>query len=1023
MLNRLIRISLDNRVAVLVIAAILLVLGVVTTVRSDIDIFPDLNSPTVAIMTEAPGFSPEDVEQLVTYPVETSLMGASGVRRVRSSSMPGYSVVWVEFDWSTSTDAARRSVTERLMTLPADLPAGVASPVIGPQSSILGEIFILGLTSDSISAMDLRTIADTRLKPQLTALQGVSQVTVIGGEEEEIRIELDASALQVAGLTLDQVTEAVTDMCANAGGGVMNAHGNEYMLRAMLASADPAVIASATVGSDASGRPVTLADVARVSRGAKEPVVGKASVKGREAVLLTVTKQPHVGTVPLTKRIEQVVADSNLPASVQVSTDIFRQSDFIEASIGSLQESLLVGALMVIIVLFFFLMNLRTALISIVALPLSILLTVIVLNLLGITINTMTLGGIAIAIGSLVDDAIVDVENVYRRLRERREGVSVMKVVFEASREVRVPVFNSSLIIIAGFLPIFFLSGVEGRMMVPLGVSFIIALLASTLVALTVTPVLCLFLLGSKKQTARELKESPFAVKLRNGYARVLPSAISHRKAWIGTTAVLFVLAVIVMLGMGRGFLPPFNEGAFTVNVSALPGISIDESDRIARLAEEIILEVPEVNTVAGKTGRAELDEHSLGSNVSEIEAPYTLSGRSRREVAADIRERLSEIPGVNIEVGQPVSHRIDAMLSGTEAQIAVKIFGPSMLRLQTIGRKVTEEMAEVSGIVDINMEQTQGRPQIDIRPRMAMLAHYGITLPEFRRWVETSLKGVAVSSIYSNGAARDVTLTLAPELRSRPEVLADLPVTTASGAVPLGEIADIISTSGPNSISRENVARRLVVSANVDGRDLDGAVRELREKLSAIDLPDGYRIDYGGQFENQQRAMTTLLLASIGAIVLIFMLVYSEFRNVSRSLIILVNMPLALIGAIFLLWITYDELNIPAIIGFLSLAGIATRNGMLLMSRYEALRAEGVGLTDRIVRGSAERLNAILMTALTSALALLPLAIRGHLPGNELQAPIAVVILGGLLSSTLLNLFVVPCFYFIISRRKKIHK
>lgn len=1020
MLNHLIKTSLHNKIAVLAVAAALLVIGVITTVRSEIDIFPDLNSATVTVMTEAPGFSPEDVEQLVTYPIESSLMGAGGVRRVRSSSMPGYSVVWVEFDWSTANEEARRVVTERLMTLSGQLPTGVNAPVMGPQSSILGEVFIAGFTSDSLSVRELRTLVDTQLRRPISAIKGVSAVTVIGGEEEEIRIELDPMKMKALGIDLATVNDAVENICANAGGGVMNAHGNEYMVRAQLASTDVDMISAWSIATDADGRGITLADIASVSRGAKQPIVGMASVEGKSAVLMTVTKQPGVGTVKLTERVLHAIEDSNIPSSVKVSTDIFRQSDFIEASIGSLQESLLVGALMVILVLMLFLMNLRTALISIVALPLSILVTVIVLSLLDITINTMTLGGIAIAIGSLVDDAIVDVENVYRRLRERPEGVKIIDVVFEASREVRVPVFNSSLIIIAGFLPIFFLSGVEGRMMVPLGVSFIIALLASTLVALTVTPVLCLYLLGDKKDNKAGNKESRFARWIRESYARLLPRAIAHRKTWICLTTLLFAVAIALAFTMGRGFLPSFNEGAFTVNVSALPGISIEESDNIGRLAEQLIMEVPEVTTVARKTGRAELDEHSLGSNVSEIEAPYKLSGRSRSEVAADIRERLAAIPGVNVEVGQPVSHRIDAMLSGTESQIAVKVFGPSMLKLQQIAAAVSKEMAEVDGVVDINVEQTQGRPQIDIKPRHSMLSYYGITPAEFRQWVETALNGTVVSTVYDRGMARDVTLTFAPEQRATPEQLRDIAFVTPHGAVPLGEIAEIVSTNGPNSISRENAGRRLVIGANVEGRDLAGAVNEIKEHLGKLPLEADYRIEYGGQFENQERAMNTLLLTAIGAIALIFFLVYSEFRSVKQTLIILVNMPLALIGAIVLLWLTIDELNIPAIIGFLSLAGIATRNGMLLMSRYDALDRSGMSLMDRIVTGSKERLNAILMTALTSALALLPLALRGHLPGNELQAPIAIVILGGLVSSTLLNLFIVPCFYFISSKNNK---
>lgn len=1025
MLNRIIRFSLDNRVTVVIMSGLILLAGCFVLLRMDVDIFPDLNAPTVVIMTEAPGLAPEEVEKIVTYPIETSVNGATDVRRVRSSSATGFSVVWVEFNWGTDIYKARQIVAERLNEVSGTLPANVGSPVIGPQSSILGEMLIIGLTADSTSMTELRTIADRTLRPRLLSLGGVSQVAVIGGDVKEYQIKMNPEKMKFFGVTLNEMLDATRAMNDNSSGGIVYDYGNEYIIKGDVNTSSVEELGKAVVKSDEGGT-VLLSDVAEVEIGGKLPRTGVASVKTQPAVLVTVTKQPSTGTIDLTATIEAELEKLKLgmPDDITVSTDIFRQSDFIDNSISNLQMSLFEGAIFVIVVLFFFLMNVRTTLISLVALPMSIIVTVIVLNLLGLSINTMSLGGIAIAIGSLVDDAIVDVENVYKRLRENSMKtpelrLSTLKVVFDASKEVRMPIFNSSLIIIASFLPLFFLRGLEGRMLMPLGISFIVSLIASTFVALTLTPVLCSYLLKGKDDNLAG-KESWVARKLRSVYRLALEKAFNYKKVILIGTGALFIVALSLFFTLGRSFLPSFNEGSFTINVSALPGISLDESDHIGRIAEEAILSVPEITTVARKTGRAELDEHSLGVNVSEIEAPYKLKDRSRKEIVRELRSKLSQIPGVNIEIGQPISHRIDAMLSGTEAQIAIKIYGDDLQSLYALGTKIKKIISGIPGVVDVNIEQQVGRPQLDLRPRREILARYGITMADFTEFINVSLGGETVSQVYENGTPFDVTLRVDNDDRGSLAAISRLMIDSKAGKVPLGDVAEIVSTTGPNTINRENVSRRLVVSANVDDRDLRGAVNEIsREIEENLVIPEGYYINYSGQFESEAEASRTLALASLGALVIIIMLLYSEFHNFKQTLIILVNMPLAMIGGILILLCTSGELNIPAIIGFISLLGITTRNGMLLMSRYNHLANENVGLEKRIVMGSTDRLLPIMMTALTSALALIPLALRGSEPGNEIQSPMAIVILGGLITSTLLNIFITPIIYYLTYRKR----
>ncbi len=1013
MLNKIIHHSLANRVLVLLVSAVILAAGIWSLTRTEVDIFPDLTAPTVVVMTEAPGLAPEEVEREISYPIEAAVNGATGIRRVRSTSSPGFSVVWVEFDWDTDVYLARQMVSERLAAVAEDMSAGVNAPVLGPQASILGEMMIIGLTTpgDSLTQMELRTLADKIIRPRLLSLSGVSSVSVIGGDARELQILLDPARMKAYGVNLNDILDATESINDNASGGVVHDFGNEYLVRADLNTDNPADIASAPIGQG-----LTIGHVANVSNGAALPRIGTASVNGTPAVIITVTKQPGAGTIGLTQRIDAELNDlkKSLPAGVHVNTDIFRQADFIQTGISNLQRALLEGGLFVAIVLFFFLMNMRTTLISLVSLPMSIFVTLLILHICGFTINTMSLGGIAIAIGSLVDDAIVDVENVYKRLRQNRrlpkdERKPIREVVYHASTEVRTPIFNSSLVIIASFLPLFFLSGIEGRLLIPLGVAFIVALIASTIVALTLTPVLCSYLPDSKEES----REPWVARKLRAAYERSLNWAIGKSKLIFGSVIVLFIIAASIFFTLGGGFLPRFNEGSFTINVATLPGISLEESDRIGREAERLILESPEVRSVARKTGRAELDEHSLSVNVSEIEVPYTLTDRSRGELEAEIRAKLTQLPGVNIEIGQPISHRIDAMLSGSESQIAIKLFGPELPALYRIGSQIKEAAESVEGVVDLNIEQQVERPELQIRPKRAEMARLGLSLADFRQFVSAALGGQKVSRVYDGDFPYDLTVILAPEARQSIAALRSLSVLTSTGAVPLEQIADIVSTTGPNVINRENVKRRIIISANIADRDLTSTVKDIQRRVSEqVNLPEGYYIQYGGQFENSAAASRTLLLATLGAMLLIIMLLYSEFHSKAQAAMILANMPLALIGGIFLLAICGGEVNIPAIIGFISLMGISTRNGMLLMNRYKALRNEGKSVIERVRLGSADRLLPIVMTALTSALALLPLAVNGSAPGNEIQSPMAIVILGGLISSTVLNLYVIPLLY-----------
>lgn len=1029
MLNRIIKFSLNNRLSILIAAVVLMVIGIYTAKNAEVDVFPDLNAPTVVVMTEANGMAPEEVERIVTFPIETAVNGATNVRRVRSSSTTGFSIVQVEFDWGTDIYRARQIVTEKLSAIGESLPKSVGKPTLGPQSSILGEMMIIGLTIDegneSLSMLDVREIADWIIRPRLLSISGVANVAVMGGDEKEYQVLLHPEKLRHHSVSVQEILDAVQEMNQNVSGGTLYEYGNEYLIRGVLSTKDVAELGQ-TVVKSVNGVPVLLNQLADVEVGAKTPKTGVASNNAKTAVLLTVTKQPNVSTERLTAKLDAALDDiqKTIPQGIAIDREIFRQQRFIDASISNIQEALIEGAFFVVIVLFIFLMNWRTTVISLVTIPLALLVSIIVLHLMGMTLNTMSIGGMAIAIGSLVDDAIVDVENVYKRIRQaaakaQDEGKlktkQLIDIVFHASREVRMPILNSTLIIVVSFLPLFFLSGMEGRMLVPLGIAFILSLFASTIVALTLTPVLCSFLLknvGNSSEPERPKNDPKLVTWLKARYETALTWALDHRRPVLGSAIGLFLVAIVLFFTFGRTFLPPFNEGSLTISISTLPGIALDESDKIGRQAEELLMQVPEIKTVARKTGRAELDEHAFGVNTSEIEAPFELGKRNRDEFMDEVRDKLKVLPGVSIEIGQPISHRIDAMLSGTQANIAIKIFGNDLNKLYTLGNQVKSTIAGIKGVTDLNVEQQVERPQLRIAPRRSMMAKYGVTPSQFADYVHVLLEGQAVSTVYEGNNAFDLTVKAASHDRDAIQSIRNMMVDANGQKIPFEYIADIESSVGPNTINRENVQRRIVVSCNVSGRDLSSTVSDIRNRISAdVALPEGYHVEYGGQFESEESASRILMLISCISIVLIYLLLYAQFKNTHQAGVVLLNLPLALIGGVFAIAMTGGVVSIPSIIGFISLFGIATRNGILLIDKYNENWHQQ---TDHryIIDSSLDRLTPILMTALTSALALIPLALGGDLPGNEIQSPMAKVLLGGLISSTLLNMFITPLVY-----------
>lgn len=1013
----------------------------------EVDVFPDLNAPTVVVMTEAKGMAAEEVERLVTFPIETGVNGATNVRRVRSSSTTGFSVVWVEFDWGTDIYIARQIVSEKITALAESLPPTVGSPTLGPQSSILGEVMFISLTSDKTSLLDLRTIADWTIRPRLLSTGGVAQVTVLGGDIKEYAIKLHLDKMSHYGITIDEALNATKAMTQNGSGGVFYEYGNEYIVRGLVATNKLEELRRTLIARKGN-QPIMLDDIADVEIEGKSPKMGVASVDGKPSVLLTITKQPNIGTLELTEQLDNAIEEikHNLPSDIKIRTDLYRQQNFIDSSISNIKQSLFEGAFFVVIVLFLFLMNVRTTFISLITIPLSLLTAILTLQAFGMTINTMSIGGMAIAIGSLVDDAIVDVENVYKRLKtplrlssfdkDDKAGRGLtdkLRIVYEASKEVRVPILSSTIIIVVSFIPLFFLDGMEGRMLIPLGVAFIVSLFASTAVALTVTPVLSSLLLKAKNHSAQDGDgqvqiaeetaggaDSFIARGLKKVYGFMLKGVLKFGWLTIGATLCVLIYAVFAFTQLGHSFLPSFNEGSLTINISTFPGVSLDESDRIGLMAEKALLKVDGITAVARKTGRAELDEHALGANVSEIEAILNTEKRSKKQIVEDVRKSLSMLSGVNIEIGQPISHRIDAMLSGTQSNIAIKVFGPDLNRLYNIGQQIKKECSDITGVVDFNVEQQVERPQLSIVPRREMLARYGITMPEFTEFINVLLGGEVVAQVFEGNKSFDLTLRSDDVDERTMESIRQTKIDTKDNEkIPLEYVADIQSAAGPNTINRENVSRKLVVSANVEGRDLGSVVEDIQKRVSQkISLPDDYHIEYGGQFESEKSARQTLIMLSCVAILIIFLLLYQQFNSWKQGLIILFNLPLALIGGVFALQLTGGVLSIPAIIGFISLFGIATRNGMLLVDRYNELSRQGHSMKDAVMLGSLDRLNPIIMTALTSALALIPLALGGDLPGNEIQSPMAKVMLGGLISSTILNGFIIPVVFLKTSKK-----
>ncbi len=1025
MINKIIKFSLDNKFLILLLSVVLVVLGTRTAVNMDVDVFPDLTAPTVVVMTDAHGMAPEEVERLVTFPIETAMNGATDVRRVRSASSQGFSFVWIEFDWGTDIFKARQIVSEKLISVTSAMPLGVGQPTLAPQSSVMGEIFFIGMQADSTSMMDLRTIAEWNVKPLLLATGGVSQVTIIGGDYKQYQVLADPHKMKFFGVSFFELADICRGISGNSTGAPIRQYGNEYVVRGIARSSDLETLGNSYIKS-VGGKPVRISDVADVVIGSGTKL-GYASENAKPAIIVSVSKQPNTNTLDVTQRIEQnlLSLQKTLPPDVKLDTRIFRQADFIETSVHNIRDALLEGGLFVVIILFLFLGSFRTTVISLVAIPLSLLGAVLAIKALGLNINTMSLGGMAIAIGALVDDAIIGVENVYKRLRENRlkplnEREQSYNVVYDASREIRSSILNATLIIIAAFIPLFFLSGMEGRMLQPLGISFIVSLFVSLVVAMTLTPLLSYMMLTGEKYLARNEKEKWLVRNLKYYYEKSLEWSLRHKRLVVFSTLGLFLAALAVASTMGRSFLPEFNEGSLTLSVITKPGTSLEESNRLGNLVEKELLSIPEISSTARRTGRGELDEHSQTANSAEIDVNFQLTDRKREDFLTEVRAKLAGIPGIASTVGQPLGHRIDHMLSGTRANIAIKLFGSDLNTMFALGNQVKNSVVGIEGLVDLNVEQQVEIPQIQIRANRDMLAVYGITTAEFNEFVDIAFGGEKLADIYEGQRSFELVLKLNRDYTETIEGIRAALIDTHDGRkVPLEQVAEIVSVSGPSSISRENVQRKIVISANVAGRDLRSVVREIQENINQkIVLPEGYRIEYGGQFESEAKASQTLMLTSLLALFIIFLLLFQEFRNFRLAGVILLNLPLALIGGVFAIWITSGILSIPAIIGFITLFGIATRNGILLVSNYQSLLHKGVSLHDTVTKGSAERLNPILMTALTAALALIPLALRGDLSGNEIQSPMAKVILGGLLTSTLLNIYIVPIVYSTLTKR-----
>jgi len=1042
MFDKLIKLSLENRLIVLVAALLLLITGMFIAIRLPVDVFPDLTAPTVTVITEAHGMAAEEVETLVTFPIETAVNGATGVRRVRSSSAAGIAIVWVEFDWGTDIFIARQIVNEKLQIAAASLPAGIDRPILAPISSIMGEIMLISVSLDStatsnghsLNAMDLRSIADWTIRRRLLSVPGVSQVVPIGGDVKQYQVLVSPEKLTAYAISLNEVLHAAEQSNTNSSGGAYMDAGQEYLIRGIGRVQNLEDIATSVIAMRGN-LPVLIRDVAEVKIG---PAIkfGDGSANAKPAAIIMVQKQPNANTLELTVRIENTIAEiqKTLPPGIAINTHIFRQADFIRVAIDNVIEALRDGAILVMVVLFFFLGNVRTTFISILAIPLSLVVTIFVFQIFGITINTMTLGGLAIAVGALVDDAIIDVENVFRRLKENHpdfplkalNGMSglpaerrpTLEVVFSASSEIRSPMVMATLIIIIVFVPLFFLSGVEGRLLRPLGFAYITSIFASLLVAVTVTPALCSFLLPNADFMKKE-GDSWLVTRLKRVYRKTLDLVLRFPKLVLIAAAVALALSIAALPFLGRAFLPEFNEGSLTISVLTVPGTSLDESNKIGRLAEQILLSHPEIKSTARRTGRAELDEHAQGVNAAELDARFELNGKHKEDFFDELRRSLSVIPGTNITIGQPIGHRIDHMLSGTRANIAVKIFGPDLYRLRSLAESVRTQMENIPGVVDLAVEQQVDVPQVRIKANRRAMATYGVSVGELAEAIDVAFNGEVASQILEGQQSYDLVVRFNEANRGNIERIRNALFDTPVGPkVPLSQLAEVIYEKGPNTISRENVQRKIVVQANVSSRDLRSVIDDIRARLDKnVSMPQGYYVEFGGQFESEQAATRLLTLLSLVSIAAIFLILYLEFDAFRPALFIMVNLPLALIGGIWAVFFTSGIISVASLVGFITLFGIATRNGILMIEHYHHLLAEGKSFRDAIVQGSLERLNPILMTALAAGLGLIPLALGGE-PGKEIQTPMALVILGGLLSSTALNMIVVPSLFYKFGKR-----
>lgn len=1031
MFDKIIQFALQRRLIILVAAILLLVAGTYVSYDLPVDVFPDLTAPTVTIMTEAHGMAAEEVETLVSFPIESAMNGATDVRRVRSSSSYGFSVVWVEFDWGTDIFIARQIVNEKLQTVAASLPDGLEQPTLAPISSIMGEILLIGLSIDeennptSISKMDLRTMADYDVRRRLLAINGISQVVPIGGDVKQYQILVSPQKLSAYGISLKEVFKAAKESNQNSSGGSYMDAGNEYLIRGIGRVETIYDIANSFVTLK-NGVPVFIKDVAEVKIGSKVKF-GDASVNAKPAVILTIQKQPQTNTIELTKKINDALDEiqKGLPKGVKINNEIFRQADFISTSINNVIIALRDGAILVVLVIFFFLWNFRTTFISVLAIPLSLAVTIFVFQLFNIAINTMTLGGMAIAIGALVDDAIIDVENVFRRLKENyhkeeANRKSALEIIYEASREIRAPMVNATLIIVVVFLPLFFLSGVEGRLLRPMGYAYVTSIFASLFVALTVTPVLSYYLLPKANFLKKE-GDAWLVEKLKTVYRKILDFTLPHPKT-IALSALLLLLVTIAIIPfLGRSFLPEFNEGSFTLSLVTLPGSSLEESNRIGTMAEKIILSHPEVKTTARRTGRAELDEHAQSVNGAELDVRFELNGKSKDEFTQEVRRSLSALPGTTVTIGQPLSHRIDHMLSGTRANIAVKIFGNNLQLLRSLAQDVKREMEKVEGAVDIAVEQEVEVPQTKLKFNRMAMAKYGLTVGEVAEMIDIAFNGETASEIREGQNSFDLVVRYDENNRGDIHKISNALIDAPGGSkIPLSLVAEIVNEKGSNRISRENVQRKMVIQANVADRDLRSVVNDIEERINNnIKMPQGYFVEFGGQFESEQHATRIISMLSIVSLAIIFLILYLQFGKMKHALLILVNLPLAMIGGIWAVYFTSGIISIASLVGFITLFGIATRNGILMIAHFQTLEKENNNLREVVIRGSLERLNPILMTAITAGLALIPLALGVGEPGKEIEAPMAIVILGGLLTSTALNMIVVPSLYYKFGKVK----